>query len=222
MCGRFALASEKHILEMLFEIDLKIDFEPRFNIAPSQEVPTVRRNPENGKIEFALLKWGLVPFWADDQSIGAKMINARSETVTEKPSFRDPFKKRRLIVPASGFYEWKKEGSGKQPYYIYRRDGSPMLIAGLWDRWGKQGMVLETFTILTTESNEYLRPIHNRMPLILKRSDYPDWLDGQAQKEDLVRMLKPYPPEELKAYPVSKQINTPGNDFPALIKEEKG
>lgn len=219
MCGRFALVAEKRILDMLFGLELRFDLQPRFNIAPSQDILALRRSPdaENEK-EFVHLRWGLVPFWAEDSSIGSRMINARSETAPEKPSFRSAFKKRRLLIPASGFYEWKKEQDGKQPYYICREDGNPFAFAGLWERWDKGDEPLETCTILTTEPNSLLAPIHNRMPVILPTSHFDRWLDPQANSADLQDLLQPYPPGELKAYPVSRQVNKPSNDIPDLIK----
>ncbi len=222
VCGRFALATDKSVLEMLFSLDMQLACEPRYNITPSQKVIAVRNNPQSGNKQFVLLKWGLVPFWAEDLSIGAKMINARSETVVQKPSFREAFRKRRLVIPGSGFFEWKKEGSIKQPYYICRKDGLPLIMAGLWERWAREEPVLETCTILTTESNDYLKPIHNRMPVLLSRSTYPLWLDEQVEMQELIGLMKPYPQEELLAYPVTQKVNSPANDNPELIEEKKG
>lgn len=219
MCGRFALVAEKRILDMLFGLELRFDLQPRFNIAPSQDILALRRSSDaESEKEFVHLRWGLVPFWAEDSSIGSRMINARSETAPEKPSFRSAFKKRRLLIPASGFYEWKKEQDGKQPYYICREDGNPFAFAGLWERWDKGDEPLQTCTILTTEPNSLLAPIHNRMPVILPTSQFDRWLDPQANSADLQDLLKPYPPGELKIFPVSRQVNKPSNDNPDLIK----
>ena len=220
MCGRFALATEKNILDMLFNIELRTDFnvEPRFNIAPSQTVPILRISPEDGNREMAELKWGLVPFWAEDPKLGNRMINARAETVMEKPAFRDAFKKRRALVPASGFYEWKKEEGGKQPYFIGRKDKLPFSMAGLWERWEKKGVLMESFTIITTEANNLLSDLHNRMPVILPQECYDLWLNPLAGPEKLLPLLKPYSSEELTVYPVSRLVNSPANDNPGLVE----
>ncbi len=218
MCGRFALVAEKRILDMLFGLELRFELQPRFNIAPSQEILALRLTQGEAEKEFAHLRWGLVPFWAEESSIGSRMINARSETAPEKPSFRNAFKKRRLLIPASGFYEWKKEQDGKQPYYVCREDGNPFAFAGLWERWDKGDKPLETCTILTTEPNALLAPIHNRMPVILSPASFDHWLDPQADPAGLRELLQPYPPGELKSYPVSRQVNKPSNDNPDLVK----
>lgn len=220
MCGRFALATEKNILDMLYELEGRTDFSlrPRYNIAPSQKTVVLRLSPESGERELADLQWGLVPFWADDPAIGNKMINARAETADLKPSFREAFKKRRLLVPASGFFEWKKEEDGKQPYYITSVDGKPFSLAGLWERWEKGGKILETFTILTTEANELVARLHQRMPVILSRLAYGQWLNHQSNPADLQKLLIPYSSTALTAYPVSRLVNSPANDNPALVE----
>ena len=218
MCGRFALVAEKRILDMLFGLELRFDLQTRFNIAPSQDILALRRSPGENEKEFVHLRWGLVPFWAEDSSMGSRMINARAETAPEKPSFRDAFKKRRLLIPASGFYEWKKEQDGKQPYYVCREDGNPFALAGLWERWDKGEEPLETCTILTTEPNSLLAPIHNRMPVIVSPKNFEQWLDPQANPADLRDLLQSYPPNELRSYPVSREVNKPSNDNPDLIK----
>ncbi len=217
MCGRFALATDKKALEMLYEMEIRLDFQPRYNIAPSQEILALRfSSPESGK-ELVTLKWGLVPFWADDAGIGSRMINARAETAPQKPSFRQSFKKRRLLIPASGFFEWKKQNGVKQPYYICPKKKQLFSLAGLWERWEKGEMPLETCTILTTGPNDLLAPIHNRMPVIIPSHSYEKWLDPAADITTLEELLKPYPAEELSAYPVSRQVNNPAQDSPELI-----
>ncbi len=221
MCGRFALVTEKHILEMLFELDYSFNFElkPRFNIAPSQQVPVVRLSSTEEKRELALLKWGLVPFWAKDQTIGNRLINARAETAREKPAFRDAYKKRRLLVPASGFYEWKKEAGGKQPYFITTKNRELISLAGLWERWDQRTeQPLETFTILTTEPNPLVAELHNRMPVIIPPQSFDTWLDPLTEEDHLQQLLTPYPEDQLHYYPVSRQVNKPSNDFPELIE----
>ena len=220
MCGRFALATEKKILEMLYQLIIRDDFElrPRYNISPSQQIAACRLSPQNAKKELAALKWGLVPFWAEDQSIGSRMINARSETAASKPSFRDAFKKRRILIPASGFYEWKQEEGAKQPYYIQRQDGQPFSLAGLWERWEKGAAPLESCTILTTEPNTLVAPLHQRMPVIVAPGHYDLWLDPSTDPAALASLLTPYAAAELTANPVSRLVNSPANDSPELIE----
>ncbi len=218
MCGRFALATDKNVLEMLYDIEIRGELTPRYNIAPSQEVLALRLSRTGGEKEPVYLKWGLVPFWSDDPDTGNRMINARSETAPEKPSFRSAFKKRRLLIPATGFYEWKKEeGGAKQPYYICRKDGHPFSLAGLWERWDKGDHPLETFTILTTEASDPVASLHNRMPVIIPRQAYDSWLDPGTEQADLLELLKPCPAKELTAYPVSRQVNNPANDLEELL-----
>ncbi len=218
MCGRFALVTEKKILEMLYQLEIRDDFIPRYNIAPSQSISALRLSPAHGKRELADLKWGLVPFWAKDASIGSRMINARSETAAEKPSFRDAFKKRRLLIPASGFFEWKKEGGAKQPYYIYQKNGQPFSLAGLWERWEKGEEPLESCTILTTGPNTLIASLHDRMPVIISPGDFEKWLDPQTGSAELLHLLKSYPPEEMAAHPVSPAVNKPTKNSPELIE----
>jgi len=219
MCGRFALATEKKILEMLFDLEIRtnIDLRPRYNIAPSQQIAGLRLSPQNGEKELTVFKWGLVPFWARDQSIGSRMINARAETVATKPSFREAFKKRRMLIPASGFYEWKKEGKSKQPYYITRKDGRPFSFAGLWEHWGQGGESLQSCAIVTTEPNELLAPIHNRMPVIIPVEKYDNWLSPESDANELKYLLAPLTPEELILYPVTPLVNNPANDSTDLL-----
>lgn len=217
MCGRFALAPDKKVLEMLYDLEIRAEFPPRYNIAPAQDVLAVRLSPQNQNKEATFFKWGLVPFWADDQNIGNKMINARAETAPQKPSFRNAFKKRRLLIPATGFFEWKKENGRKQPYYICRKDGRPFSLAGLWERWDKGEAPLETCTILTTDPNELVAPMHNRMPVIVPEEAFEDWLHSPPGS-DLNNLLKPYPPEELTAYKVSRMVNNPASDNEELIE----
>jgi putative SOS response-associated peptidase YedK len=193
--------------------------EPRYNIAPTQTVATVRAPSGIDKREFAFLRWGLVPSWADDPAIGNRLINARSDTAASKPSFRSAFKHRRCLVLADGFYEWQKLGSKKQPHYFRLRDGKPFAFAGLWERWEKLGPPVESCTILTTEANDVLRPVHERMPVILDPKDYNLWLDPSPQKpEALQALLRPYPAAEMNGYPVSPLVNNPRNDSPRCIE----
>jgi putative SOS response-associated peptidase YedK len=204
----------------LFELPYVPPLEPRYNIAPTQPVAAVRFDSEAGERELEMLRWGLIPFWAKDPAIGNRMINARSETVAEKPAFRAAFRKRRCLVPADGFYEWQKVGAGKQPHHIHRPDGGPFGIAGLWERWESgDGDVIESCTLITTEASDSLRPIHNRMPVILNRDDFGRWLDPDTpDTSNLLALLKPVPDEELVATAVSKAVNSPGNQGPELIE----
>ena len=220
MCGRFALATEKDILDMLYDLESRTGFELpcRYNIAPTQQSVLLRLVPGEEQPQLASLQWGLVPFWADDPAIGNRMINARAETIAAKPSFREAFKKRRALVPASGFFEWKKENGGKQPYYITRKDKRPFSMAGLWESWNKGGDVLETFTIITTTANKLLAGLHDRMPVIIPEEAYQLWLDHSTDKEKISSLLQPSPVEELTLYPVSKAVNSPANDRPELIE----
>ena len=219
MCGRFTQQQTPKVLREKFGVDAP-EAGPRFNVAPTQDVLAVRGAP--GGREAALLQWGLIPAWAKDPAIGNKLINARSETVTEKPSFREAFRLRRCLIPADGFYEWQRRGGRKQPYYFQLKDGGPFAFAGLWERWqGAGGRPVETCTILTTEANELLRTVHDRMPVILHPEEYPLWLGADARERGLLRdMLRPYPAEEMVGYPVSTQVNSPQSQGPELVRRQ--
>ena len=185
----------------------KLTYLPRFNIAPTQEVSAVRDLGEGRELEF--LRWGLIPSWAKDKSIGAKLINARAETVAEKPAFRSAFKHRRCLIPADGFFEWKKEGGRKEPHYITLRDGGLFAFAGLWEEWHPEdGEAVRSCTIITTGANELVRPLHDRMPVILDPGDYADWLDVNPRtKEQLLSLLRPFPSEKMRTYPQDCLVN---------------
>jgi putative SOS response-associated peptidase YedK len=215
MCGRFTRKEKFHLLAEQLGLKDCPEFEPRYNIAPSQLLACIRTNPETKDGEFKELKWGLVPSWAKDSSIGNKLINARGKTVSEKPSFRKAFKYQRCLVLADGFYEWKREGKTKQPYYIRFKDGRPFAFAGLWKRWEKQDPALETCALITTGPNALMEPIHNRMPVILPEQSYASWLNpGLNNTIYLSGFLEPYNAEEMEAYPVSQIVNNPRNDLP--------
>ena len=219
MCGRFTRKESFKNLATLLGLPSPPTLAPRFNIAPSQLIACIRSNPKTNEREFTELQWGLIPSWAKDPTIGQKMINARAETVSEKPSFRTPFKQQRCMVLADGFYEWKREGKAKQPYYIHFKDQRPFCFAGLWERWekGEEGP-LETCAILTIGPNTVVEPIHQRMPVILRTQDYETWLDCRLQDpQNLSSLLQPYPPEEMEAFPVSPLVNNPKNDCAACI-----
>ncbi len=212
MCGRFTLATPGQTVAELFELSAAPELKPRYNIAPTQPVAVVRAGP--GGRELVAVHWGLIPSWSKEASIGARMINARGETVAEKPAFRGPFRSRRCLVIADGFYEWKREGDGKQPYFIAMKDRRPFAIAGLWDRWTPAGgEPVESCTIVTTTPNEVLAPIHDRMPVILPPGVHAVWLDPALRtSERLQPLLQPLAASEMTAYPVSPRVNSPRND----------
>lgn len=193
-----------------------IDAPPRFNIAPQTPILTV---PNDGLWQMTPMRWGLVPSWAKDASIGARMINARLETAADKPAFRTALRRRRCIIPADGFYEWKRSGNAKTPMFIHRTDDRPMGFAGLWESWtDPDGSPLLTATVLTTSPNALMAPIHDRMPVILDEARWRDWLEpGDRSIEQLLPLLSPFPPELMRAYPVSTRVNSPRNDDPSLL-----
>lgn len=204
MCSRYSLSTPAETLAEHFRLERIPPLTPRHNIAPSQQVPIVRlplteSRPQMSGREMTLVRWGLIPAWAKDPAIGNRMINARAETVAEKPAFREAFARRRCLVPADGYYEWQRVGRGKQPCCIRMRDGRPFAFAGLWEQWTRpDGKVVETCAILTTEPNETLRPIHDRMPVILDPDNYDLWLDPGVRSEEKLRpLLGPYPGEEM-------------------------
>ncbi len=223
MCGRFALISDTKQLLLQFGIPPASvagmpDAVPRYNVAPTQPVAAVRLN-EFKQRELTFFRWGFIPSWSKDIKIGSRMINARSETVAEKPSFRAAFKRRRCLIPADGFYEWQKVNGGKQPIFIHAADKRPFALAGLWEMWSDpEGSMLQTCTILTTRPNEFMASIHNRMPVILEREDYDMWLDPGDDPQQALHLLRPYPPEKMAAYPVTTLVNSPRNDLPACIE----
>lgn len=225
MCGRFNQSSPTESLARLFDAKPSGPTTPRHNVSPSHEVAVVRVLPPDRERKLDLLRWGLIPPWSKDSSLsGGRMINARSESVTEKPSFRTPLKRQRCLVPADGFYEWKKADKRNQPYFIRLKTESPFAFAGLWEKWtGPDGKGVGTFTILTTYANEFLKDIHERMPVILHPEDYDAWLDPKIQDPTAVLpLLKPYPVEEMEAYPVGPYVNSPKNDGPDCIRPTAG
>ena len=217
MCGRYTLRTPIETLAERFEIDeYPSSISASYNIAPTQGVAAVIA--EDGKRKLEMLHWGLIPSWADDPGVGNRMINARAETVAEKPSFRKAFRNHRCLLLADGFYEWQKGADGKQPYYIRMDDGSPFAFAGLWESW-QNGREVRSATIITTDANDVVAPIHNRMPVILHPEDYELWLDPDFdEKEPLTTLLKPYPAEAMEAYPVSRRVNSPSNNEPSIIE----
>lgn len=221
MCGRFTLRTPMHVLADQFAVILDAALEPRFNVAPSQLVAVVRVEPESeppGR-HLAALRWGLVPSWARDPSIGNRLINARAETAAEKPAFRSAFQRRRCLLPADGFFEWQQRGEGRQPYYIQMADERPFAFAGLWEAWqGPDQNAFESCTILTTEANKVVKPIHDRMPVILAEESYEPWLDPSCtNRDELKRFLAPFDAQRMKAHPVSRYVNRPANEGPKCI-----
>jgi putative SOS response-associated peptidase YedK len=220
MCGRFSQAQIAELDREVFKLLSIPALPPRYNVAPTQEVAVVRQGSEAAERSLDLLRWGLIPHWAKDPAIGNRMINARAESVADKPAFRDSFRERRCLVPSDGFYEWAKAKHGKQPYYVRVLGGKLFAFAGLWDRWrDPTGETRETFTIITTEPNELLRQVHNRMPVILAPEEYDSWLAPEATTAaDLSKLLRPYPTEQMSYYPVSRYVNSPDNEGPECVR----
>lgn len=220
MCGRFSIFADPSRLAERFEVGLPAEgLRPRYNAAPTQALPVILNE---GDRAIQLLRWGLVPFWAKDPSIGSQMINARAETLAEKPSFRNALKKRRCLVLADGFYEWKKTPTGKIPMRVALTSGDPFAFAGLWEIWDSpEGDKLRTFTIVTTSPNELVEPIHNRMPVILRPEHEALWMDNHAEPAAWLDVLRPYPAELMRAYPISKRVNSVGNDDPDVVKPDE-
>ncbi len=207
-------------LQELFQLEQVPVLPLRYNIAPTQNVAAVRLRSEQHTRELVFLRWGLIPRWAKDTKIGNSLINGRADTVAEKPSFRSAFKHRRCLVIADGFYEWKKQGTKKQPFYFQLKDGEPFAFAGLWESWSPpDGEKIESCALLTTEANEVVSPVHDRMPVILQKEDYEIWLDPAVQeRERLQPLLAPYPSGQMKAYPVSTTVNNARNDVAACVE----
>lgn len=231
MCGRYTLISPLDDLLDVFGVpEVHFDYRPRYNIAPSQDAPVLAEDQDGRRI--GLLRWGLIPSWADDPAIGSRMINARSETASEKPSFRAAFGRRRCIVLADGFFEWSRpglagrhtEGKGKKvPYWIHLPTQKPFGMAGLWEKWSPpEGDPIYTFTILTTEANDDLRSIHHRMPVILPPDEYRDWLSPDTSPSHLQEMMAPFSVGVLDARQVSTLVNSPGNDVPECVEPDLG
>lgn len=220
MCGRFVFAVSPEWIRERFQVPFVPEVPPRYNVAPTDPILAVRVLSEDPtRREAVFLRWGLVPAWAQEPTIGARMINARAETVAQRPAFRRPFRSRRCIVPLSGFYEWKQESRGKQPYYVCHRSGQPLAVAGIWDRWeGSAGEAIESCALITVPSNRLLEPIHDRMPALLKPEEWSLWLDPRTPLETVQDLLRPYPDEELRAYPVTRYVNDPRHEGPECIR----
>lgn len=219
MCGRFTLRTPPARLAEFFSLFREPDVPPRYNIAPSQPVAAIRFDENRTPREWVTLRWGLIPSWAKDAKIGYRLINARAETVAEKPAFRAAFKRRRCLIPADGFYEWKQlDAKKKQPYYITRPDGGPFAFAGLWEHWTPpDGSEVESCTIVTTEANEQMEELHDRMPVILDPDNYDRWLNpGVEDRDELVPLLRP-DAGALRLTPVSTLVNSPRNESAQCI-----
>jgi putative SOS response-associated peptidase YedK len=228
MCGRYSLTTAPEAMRALFGFENLPNLPPRYNIAPTQPVPVVRAS-ETGRRDLVLLRWGLIPHWSRDAAMAAKMINARAETVADKPAFRDSFRSRRCLVPADGFYEWRTEDGRKQPFRIGMKGGAPFAFAGLWDRWTATaggayfaaGQVVESVTIITVTANHRLRPIHPRMPALLPPERFDRWLDTAGDAGTALALLRPYPPEPMAFYRVGPAVNNVRNDDPRCVEHLK-
>lgn len=220
MCGRYALFGPQSRYREHFAAEDWPDFPDRYNIAPSLSVPVIRQSPE-GKRVVDLLRWGLIPNWAKDPSIGTKLNNARGESVADKPSFRSAYKRRRCIVPASGFYEWQQVAGKKwkQPWFIRMKGGQPMAMAGLWESWrDPTDHIIRTFCVITTGPNEVMAPIHDRMPVMIQPTDFARWLSPEIDGSTLASLLAPLPAELIEAYPVSRKVSRAREDGLALVE----
>lgn len=222
MCGRFAFYSPREAVSELFEVEFPLALEPRFNIAPTQFVVTLRQKEgesDRYSIEPVLLRWGLIPFWAKDPRIGNRLINARAESVDQKPAFRAAFRRRRCVILANGYYEWQRTDAGKVPYFISARDEQPFAMAGLWERWHDGGSSIETCTIITTAANSCTAELHHRMPAILSVDDTRGWLDhANESRENLLSFLRPAHEDLLRCWTVSTAVNNARNEGPELIE----
>ena len=221
MCGRYALHTNPHVVALQFGLAMDPDFKARYNVAPSSNILIVREDPEKGRAAD-LYRWGLIPAWAKDPAIGNKLANARGETVAEKPSFRNAFKRWRCLVPASGFYEWKTVAGKKHPYYI-RPVGDDELfgLAGITELWKGPNGAVHTVSLITTAPNKLMAEIHDRMPVIVTVEDYGAWLDPKNNDvAELVKFIRPYAAEQMRAHPVSTRVNVPKNDEAGIIARE--
>lgn len=221
MCGRYAFFSPAEAVKRTFALDLLPELAPRYNIAPTQSVAALRV-VEEGRRSLAMLHWGLVPHWAKERAIGNRMINARSETLAEKPAYRDAFRRRRCLVLADGWYEWQAAPGGKQPWFVRLRDPRPIAFAGLWEKWkDPAGELLESCTIVTCDASESIRKVHDRMPVVLPEESWDRWMDPAYSDTDaLSRILGPYEAKALRAWQVSRLVNAPKNEGPKLIEAE--
>jgi putative SOS response-associated peptidase YedK len=216
MCGRFSFSPLSKVIEDRFDVKVDPHYKPRYNCAPSQNLAVIT-NQDRENLNF--FKWGLIPFWAKDPKIGYRMINAKAETIAEKPSFKNPFKRKRCLVLSDGFFEWKRiDEKDKIPYRIFLKDEPLFSMAGIWDTWkNEKGEPIHSFSIITTGPNGLMKNIHERMPVILSKEAEKTWLD-ETPINELVPLLKPYPAESMSAYPVSRLVNSPANDRPEVLE----
>jgi putative SOS response-associated peptidase YedK len=222
MCGRYVRRSDKQKIAEYFAVHGPSlpDFAPSWNVAPQTFQPVVRLNRDTGERELVLMRWGLIPFWAKDASIGLRTINAKAETITTAPAFREAIKCRRCLVPADAFYEWQKlDAKNKQPFAIAMKDGQPYALAGLWEKWKdrKAGTELLTFTVITTDPNAVVEPLHDRMPVIIPERDYDRWLRAEPDRPP-IDLLRPFDEEKMTAWKVDKSVGNVKNDSPELIR----
>jgi putative SOS response-associated peptidase YedK len=220
MCGRFAAFTPPQTFAELFDATnlVQIDSRPRYNIAPGQNI-LAARNSTSGERILTTMQWGLIPFWAKEKKTGYSMINARAETVAEKPAFKRAYRQRRCLIAADGFYEWKKEGSEKQPYFFHMKDKSPLAFAGLWEHWEGGGESLDSCAIIVTTANKVLAPVHDRMPVIIPPDAYDLWLNPDVEEpERLSSLLVPFAPEQMEGFAVDKRVNVPSIDTRELIR----
>jgi putative SOS response-associated peptidase YedK len=221
MCGRYLLKATADDLRRLFGFVEHPNLAPRYNIAPTQDAAVVRQRREpRGERTLSSLRWGLIPPWADDPKSGPPLINARAESLLEKPSFAGAFRRRRCLVPADGYYQWREGDTSKQPYLVARRDGASFALAGIWERWGPRtdpAAALDSFTIITTEANDFLRPFHHRMPVVLEPASFARWLDPEAEAESVSDLLVAAPNELLQALPLGRAVNSARAEGPELL-----
>ena len=218
MCGRYTITSAPEAMQALFGYSEEDQFPPRYNVAPTQPIPIVHRT--NGESRFALMRWGFIPAWVKDPGLFSLLVNARGESVLDKPAFRNAMKRRRCLLPADGFYEWKNEGARKRPYFVRKKGGGPIAFAGLWETWsGPDGEEIDTVCIITTTANRMLAPIHDRMPVIVPPEAFDIWLDcDRVDPMTAAALITPAPEHLLEAYEVSLAVNRAANDSPLLIE----
>jgi len=216
MCGRYAITTAPEAMRRMFGYPEQPNFPPRYNVAPTQPIPIVR--VAEGQRHFALVRWGLLPAWVKDPKAFTLLINGRSDTINDKPAFRNAMKRRRCLIPADGFYEWKRDGAVKRPFYIHRRGGGLVAFAGLWETWvGPNGEEMESAAIVTTDANGVLRPIHDRMPVILPEEAFAEWLDcTNVDAKEASQLLVPAPDDVMEAYEISPAVNRVANDGPEI------
>ena len=225
MCGRFSITTAPEALRGMFDYENFPNLEPRYNVSPTQMIAIIRKI-DSGRKELVMVRWGLIPAWAKDAAYAARMINARAETIMEKPSFREAFSKRRCLIPADGFYEWRIQSNLKQPYRIGMEDGSVFAFAALWEKWKakqsgygfEEGEEIETVSIITTHANKKLKNIHHRMPVILHPEDFDTWLTPANDTIKCQKLLQPFPSEPMAFYRVAQTVNNPRNDNPKCIE----